>query len=40
MFEDKFNNQIKTHEELKFALNRSETENQNLRKWENRCREL
>lgn len=40
MFEDKFNNQIKTIEELKFALNRAENDSQALRKFEHRCREL
>jgi chromosome segregation ATPase len=39
MFEDKFNHQIKAIEELNFALNQLQNENDALRKYEQRCRD-
>ena len=40
MLEEKFNNNIKNAEELGFAVNRLEKENSNLRRFEDRSREL
>lgn len=39
-FEDKFNSQIKNIEELSFALNQLEGENNELRRAEQRARDL
>ena len=39
-FEDKFNHQIKNIEELNFALNQLQSENDGLRRAEARCREI
>ena len=40
MLEEKFNNNIKNAEELGFSVNRLEKENSNLRRFEDRSREL
>lgn len=40
MLEDKFNNQLKNFEELKFTLGRLESDNNALRKYEQRCRDI
>lgn len=40
MLEDKFNNQLKNFEELKFSLGKLENDNNALRKYEQRCRDI
>jgi hypothetical protein len=40
MIEDKFNNQLKNLEELKFNISKLESDNSTLRKYEQRCRDI
>lgn len=40
MLEDRFNNQIKNSEELKFTINKLEADNNTLRKFQQRCRDI
>jgi hypothetical protein len=40
MLEDKFNNQLKSLEELKFVISKLESDNNTLRKYEQRCRDI
>lgn len=40
ILEDKFNNQVKNMEELKFTLQKLESDNTTFRKYEQRCRDI
>jgi hypothetical protein len=40
MLEEKFNNQVKGQEELRHALGKLEGDNNVLRKYEQRCRDI